>query len=767
MSNGVNNLYEFGSFRLEGDTGTLWRGDEVVSLSPKASELLKLLVARRGQIVSKQEIFETVWAGTFVEDGVLTQNIYTLRLALGPDENGKQFIETIPRRGYRFAGEVRTAAALRDVKAANGRNGSSTADYDDDELSAELLEEDSKLSFYREHSARAAAIPAPLLSAPETKARSRSLLPILLAGLVLSVLAAAGFGVYQWMSRDNSKSDSKIAPIEQVRFQSLTDTGDIIHPTISPDGALLAFVRLGEEESSVWVKQIATGNSIQILPPSRKGYRCLVFSSNGTHLYYRETADPGAIYQASPIGGSTPRKVAENIWSDFSLSPDDKQFAFFRRDLSRDADLLMLSNTDGSIERELSARSAPTGYIEGAPAWSPDGTRLVVGGASKQEARPVLVVIDVASGQETELTTPRWRDLTRTIWTPNGKNLIVAARAADEAASQIWLLDFPSGDVRRLTNDLESYFWLSSSADGRMLVTRQQKILSHLWVLPDGDMKKARQITSGVRNVDGYVGLAWTSDGQIIFSARSGQSRNLYSIDPNGSDSVQLTDDGGLDNTWPATPRNGRQIVFTSHRTGARQIWRMDADGRDQKQLTFGEEPKDSAYAPALSADGTEVFFIRLGTGPSAVWKVPIDGGTPVPVSHLVNATAEGFLSISPDGKWMAFRYVAAKPEARGEGSTVTIGVLPTDGNAEPRLFDLPMRRPLIQWSADSTAFDYFAGPFNSSTLRRQPLSGGPPQKILDFPDRVFNFAWSQNGKDLVVARGRLQGDAVLITNLP
>jgi Tol biopolymer transport system component len=193
----------------------------------------------------------------------------------------------------------------------------------------------------------------------------------------------------------------------------------------------------------------------------------------------------------------------------------------------------------------------------------------------------------------------------------------------------------------------------------------------------------------------------------------------------------------------------------------------MDADGRNQKQLTVGQEPRETAYSAALSADGSQIYFIRLGAGPSSVWKIPVNGGTAVPVSHLTNATAEGFLSSSPDGKWLAFQYVAAQLEPRGEQPTLTLGILPSDGNAEPHLFDLPMRRPMIQWSSDSTAFDYFSGAFNSSSLLRQPLAGGPPQKLLDFPDRVFNFAWSLDGKDLAVARGHLQGDAVLITNLP
>ena len=93
--------------------------------------------------------------------------------------------------------------------------------------------------------------------------------------------------------------------------------------------------------------------------------------------------------------------------------------------------------------------------------------------------------------------------------------------------------------------------------------------------------------------------------------------------------------------------------------------------------------------------------------------------------------------------------------------------MLPADGNAEPKLFDLPMRRPGVQWTADSAAFDYAGGTINSSSLLRQPLAGGEPEKLLDFPDRIYNFAWSKDWKNLAVSRGKQQGDAILITNLP
>src|SRR5262245_9145254 len=738
MSQSSPKLYEFGAFRLDSADRVLRRGDEVIVLPPKVFDTLWMLVKEEGRVVSKSELMDAIWANAIVEESNLSQNIYMLRRALGVDERGRQFIETVPRRGYRFAVPVR----LLDEVPNNGANDS-------------------------QGFAAIQAPPQPPSATSKKEIRPRSALRYaLLAGsgvLILSSLLGLGFGVYQFISHRGE--NGKVAPIEQLRIQRLTDSGDVDHPTISPDGELLAYVRYEEEQGSVWIKQIATGSPFQRLPSSRTGYRSLAFSPDGQYLYFRDQVDPGVIYQTATFGGA-PKKVAENVWSNFSVSPDGRQLAFIRRDAARGAHSLILANIDGGAERELRTRRSPQGYGAGPPAWSPDGSKLVA--ISEQ---PGLMTVDRSTGEERELRTSRWRAIQKALWRPDGRHLIFSARAINEPTSQLWMLAYPDGDLRRLTNDLEGYFWISLSGDGRNLVTRQQRMFMHIWLAPDGDVKKAGQLTFGQRSFDGYNGLVWTPDGRIVFSAFTNNITDLYSMNPDGSDRVQLTSNPGQDNIHPAVSNDGRYIVFTSNRTGSMQIWRIDIDGRNQKQLTFGagqknDGQKDSAQYAALSPDGGEVFFIRRGAGPAAIWKVSIEGGTPVPVSRLTGASAEGFLSISPDGKWLAYHHVSAGQKP-GEESTMIIGTLPTDGAAEPKLFGLAARRPITQWAADGASFDYTAGIFNSSSLRRQPVGGGEPQKLCEFPDRIFNLAWSRDRKYLAVSRGKLQGDAILITNLP
>jgi DNA-binding winged helix-turn-helix (wHTH) protein len=96
----------FGPFWLDGHNECLWHGSQAISLRPKLFAVLKLLLAHAGQLVSKQQLLDSVWPGTFVGDAVLKDSIRQLREALNDNAGSPVYIETAHRRGYRFIAKV-------------------------------------------------------------------------------------------------------------------------------------------------------------------------------------------------------------------------------------------------------------------------------------------------------------------------------------------------------------------------------------------------------------------------------------------------------------------------------------------------------------------------------------------------------------------------------------------------------------------------------------------------------------------------------------
>jgi DNA-binding winged helix-turn-helix (wHTH) protein/tetratricopeptide (TPR) repeat protein len=111
MEHVPHDSYEFGRFCVDAQERVLMRDGEVVALTQKAFDVLLALVERSGHVVEKEELIRRVWPDSFVEEGNLSQNVYTLRKILATDSDGKPYIQTVQRRGYRFAGEVKVGQA--------------------------------------------------------------------------------------------------------------------------------------------------------------------------------------------------------------------------------------------------------------------------------------------------------------------------------------------------------------------------------------------------------------------------------------------------------------------------------------------------------------------------------------------------------------------------------------------------------------------------------------------------------------------------------
>ena len=213
MSREIKHLYEFDSFRLDPAERQLLRDGVHVPLTPKVFETLVVLVERGGHLVEKEELLKLVWAEAFVEEANLARCIHTLRKALGEEHNGRKYIETVPKRGYRFVAEVREVenggsdAMTRDQAEAATKN-LNGAGTDNGALGIEQANEtranDFAPSLHRPIS------PSPLLALP----RRRLSVSVFIVALAL-VVAAAAVGAYFYFNRSRQVATDQ-TPINSI-----------------------------------------------------------------------------------------------------------------------------------------------------------------------------------------------------------------------------------------------------------------------------------------------------------------------------------------------------------------------------------------------------------------------------------------------------------------------------------------------------------------------------------------------------------------------
>jgi len=196
--------YSFGDFRIDAVERVLMRKGELVPLTPKVFDLLLLLVENHGHVVEKERLMKEVWPDAFVEEGNLTQNISVLRKALGNSINGNQYIQTIPRRGYRFVGSV------------------SIADGSNEELVVEELSRARIIVDESDHHTKLPDWPAALPAAPKNRTRRI----VLAAGGGLCLLLLAGLGLNFLRKPPSPAPSAQINTIAVLPLKSLGQSGE-------------------------------------------------------------------------------------------------------------------------------------------------------------------------------------------------------------------------------------------------------------------------------------------------------------------------------------------------------------------------------------------------------------------------------------------------------------------------------------------------------------------------------------------------------------
>jgi Tol biopolymer transport system component/DNA-binding winged helix-turn-helix (wHTH) protein len=772
MSFTVKHFYRFGGFALDSDQKVLLREGKPLPLTLKALEMLLILVENGGQIVTKAELMERLWRDTFVEESNLTSHVQQLRKTLGDNARQPIYIETVARRGYRFIAPVEEV--LSDSLSVEDKV-SWRVEVSDDKISDprsrpayHTLE---KEMFNREASPQAeergesASSAVGVQASPEVGGLADSRRPALTTEmhtpafpaqaparpgkkrLAIIALSAVALGcvvllVAKLLLNRPDGKDSKAQKSLAVRVEKLTGAGQCGHAAISPDGKYVAFAQGEVNAQSVWLRQLGTNTNLEIIPTKDYVFG-LAFSNSGDEVYVIK-GQPTALYRVSLLGGA-PTKVASDMEGHFSLSPDDRQVAFIRSPVGENGlrqYSLMVAGTDGSGERPVLVRAYPDKLDT--PLWSPDGRAILCAqGSSYGGGRDIKIIeVNVADGSEREVLGERFYNVTRMAWAPRKDSFILAASRGTEN-TRLWQISYPGGELTPIAEDVNSYRDLSIAARADVAVASQSTLRSFLWAGDDHNPEGMKKLTPAIDR------FCWTPTGQVVFtSVAGGASMDLWVMKPDGSDQKQLTANAGYNSTPVATP-DGRYIVFMSNRSGSFQVWRLTVDTGEQIQLTQG----GGKNHPAVSRDGRWVLYNT--TEDFRLWKVSINGGQPVQLTDYYAMLP----AVSPDGR------VIACVGRIGEKREIVI--IPSDGGTPMKRLPYDAWGYRLQWTPDGKALLYEVSINGVSTVVRQGLEGGTPDKVMQVVEEdVYDFGYSPDSQTLAVTRGSWHHDILLITGL-
>jgi eukaryotic-like serine/threonine-protein kinase len=560
-------------------------------------------------------------------------------------------------------------------------------------------------------------------------------IPILIAALV--VLAVVAFAGYKFLTRPHSLN------LQSMQITKLTDSGKAIGVAISPDGRYIVYVLRDGEQQSLWVRNVATKSDVQVLAPDVVSFAGLTFSPDGNYVYFvrsdKSTTNFRYLY-VMPVLGGTARQLIRDIDTPLTFSPDGKQFAYMRGVPEHKNVELRVANADGSSDHLLAALPVWPGFIFGG-AWSPDGKTILAPGLQMgKELRWVLTIVNVADGSLKDLVFGT-EQTGRPAWLPDGSSFLIPVGLIPENRAQLFLISFPSGERTRVSNDLSDYgHALEMTQDGKMLVALEGSESAHIWIAPAGKAAQARQITSGETPDDG---IAPGPAGKLLVRSRGS---DLQLMNADGSQRTLLRPN--LRNYASMSSCGDRYLVFDSFEENKFSLLRTDVDGGNTLKLA------DGAFGSECSPDGKWVLFVSSHT----LYRVSVDGGAPVEIFHSEHG-ATG--AISPDGKWVACTFQELLP-----APTEKLAVIAADGGAPVNVFVRPIGTDKLHWSPDQKSIQYLLTRKGATNVWEQPLAGGPPRPVTDFTSgHIFDFAWSRDGKQLLLSKGEDTSDVLLISN--
>jgi TolB protein len=663
--------FEFADFRLYPHERLLTKNGKRVALTPRILDLLIVLVEHDGELIAKETLLDSVWEDRFVEEGNLSRAVSTLRKKLGTQSNGSDFIETVPKLGYRFIAPVGEVLNDPVVSVSPGKIRSESREYlfALGALAVVLIFVLAFSYFWRGSVANAQSGPVRLTDHPlddtiprwTNDGRIRFWRVDGKTHQAESLIMNAD-GTDQTHVRDSigmwSPDGSKVVfPKEGVSYLANADGSDeIAMPFLrgnldwSADSRKIVYqAKTANNDPDIFIYSLQTGKSENVTNnPAFDADPSL--SPDGKHVAFASARDGNfEIYLVNADGSDLRRLTNDPAWDNHPVfSPDGTTIAF-NSDRENENSNVYLIGADGADIRRLTESKHNETVEPGC--WSPDGTQIAfysdefgnddIFVTSAEVFRPVLVVADATS------------DLPFASYSPDGKQIVYAASMPDKTG-ELRLFELQgkqSSTLQRTENaELQPVF----APDG-MHIAFQNKVESNTEIcLIRLDGTDLRNLTNNAAR-DG--GPAFSPDGkQIAFASnRDGNSGifNLYVMGPDGGDQRRVYRQPTGSRSTPAWLPDGTSIVFTNDMdgTGNFDLFKLRlAENAVEERLTF--RPRYDSQA-AISPDGRFVAFASNTDGNSEIYLMNSDGTNVRRMTrHLSEDIAPKF---SPDGARILF----------------------------------------------------------------------------------------------------------------
>jgi Tol biopolymer transport system component/DNA-binding winged helix-turn-helix (wHTH) protein len=642
-------IVRFGAFELDLQAGELRKHGLKIKLQDQPFQILVMLLEQPGQVVTREQLHQKLWAeGTFVDfEHGLNAAIQRLRQALGDAAENPRFVETLARRGYRFVAPVDPGK--------------------------------------------------PTETAPVAATGWKSRLPWALAGTAV-LLAAAGIGL--WWRRPVPQAAPRIVPLTSYPGRQIT-------PAFSPDGKQVAFAWDGEkgENFDIYVKLVNAGAPLKLTSNPADEYspawspdaRYIAFcrdkttgtattnSSSLAQLVFGVFVSRVEIWMIPALGG-VERKLGEAAGCGLlSWSPDGKYLALADKNEPKDPYSIFLLSVETGDKRKLT--SPPHDYFgDRSPRFSPDGKTIAFDRSSALYSDEIYVLSLTSEGKP--LAEPRRLNLgERSIlgldWTAEGRSIVFSSNQLGGA--NLWITPVSGGMPAPLAIASGSAVLPSVARPGNRLLYERQLLDLNIWRTPgpsSSDRKSPPSLFIASTQLDAEP--QFSPDGmKIAFGSSRSGTYEVWVSDREGRNPVQLTylkgisgsprwspdsrwiafDGGQADvidiyiisgdggparrvtsgrwkNARPSWSKDGRWVYFGSNRSGDWQIWKQPTEGGAAVQVT-----KSGGEEAFESADGKFVYWAKRDV--TGIWRVPVEGGAE---SQALNVSTEGLWALTDDG---------------------------------------------------------------------------------------------------------------------